>query len=106
MSPYFLCATLQNAAHPIVKLQQIKLQAAQFKTHSGKDLSYKKYCSLLVSAVQQHNLQSSGKHDNVTKRQIYEHDVTHNHDSDRFCTAEYDIDQPLDILQIHATHYG
>ena len=32
--------------------------------------------------------------------------MDYNHDSDNLTTAEYDIDQPLDILQVHATHYG
>ena len=106
LSPDLLCTLLQNAVHPIDELRQVKLQAAQFKTHTGKDLLYDEYCSLLVSAAQQHDLRSSGKHDNVAKRQIYEHDVTYNHGSDNLTTSDYDIDQPLDILQAHATHYG
>ena len=62
-----LCMLLQNAVHPIVELQQIKLQAAQFKTHTDKDLLYNKYCLLLVSAAQQHDLQNIGKHDQTAK---------------------------------------
>ena len=97
---------LQNAVHPITKLWQVKLQSAQFKTHTGKALLYNKYCSLLVSAAQQHDLQLVGKQDHPAKQQIYEHDVGHNYDTNKFSTANYDINQPLDFLQIHATHYN
>jgi len=41
------CTLLQNAVHPIMELRQVKLQSDQFRTHSGKDLSYEEYCSLL-----------------------------------------------------------
>ena len=48
---------LQNAVHPIMELRQAKIQAAQFRTHTGKDLSYDEYCSLLLSAAQQYDAQ-------------------------------------------------
>jgi hypothetical protein len=32
------CTMLQNAVHPIMELRQVKLQAAQFKTHTGKEI--------------------------------------------------------------------
>ena len=34
------CTMLQNAVHLIIELRQIKLQAAQFQTPTGKDLIY------------------------------------------------------------------
>jgi len=67
---------------------------------------YNKYCSLLVSAAQQHDQQLFGKQDHVAKWQIYEHDEELNYDTNKFSTAEYDINQLLDFLQIHATHYN
>ena len=51
---------LQNAVHPIMELRQVKLQAEQFKTQSRKELTYEEYCSLLLSAAQQYDMQHSG----------------------------------------------
>ena len=83
------------------------MQAAQFKTQTGKDLSYDEYCSLLVSAAQQYNLQHAGKTGNIAKRRIYEHDLFPDHDPNpHYDTGNYDIDQPLDLIQVHATHFG
>ena len=58
------------------------MQAAQFKTQTGKDLSYDEYCSLLVSAAQQYDLQNAGKTGNVAKQWIYAHDLFSDHDPD------------------------
>ena len=49
------CMLLQNAVHPVMELCQVKLQAEQFKTQLGKDLTHKEYCSLLLSAAQHFN---------------------------------------------------
>ena len=57
---------LQNAVYPVMELCQVKLQAKQFKTQSGKELTYKEYCSLLLSA-QQYDMQHSGKVDKFAK---------------------------------------
>ena len=51
------CTLLQNAVHPIMELWQFKLQADQFKTQSGSTLTYDEYCSLLLSAAQQYDMQ-------------------------------------------------
>jgi hypothetical protein len=83
------------------------MQALQFKMQTGKDLSYKEYCLLLVSAAQQYDLQNAGKSNNVAKFWIYEHDLFPNHDPDPlYDTNSYDIDQPLDLIQVHATNFG
>ena len=83
------------------------MQAAQFKIQTGKDLSYDEYCSLLVSAAQQYDLQNAGKTGHVAKRTIYAHDLFADHDSDpHYDTSNYDIDQPLDLIQVHATNFG
>ena len=59
---------LQNAVHPIMELRQVKIQAAQFKTHMGKDLSYDEYCSLLLSAAQQYNAQIGNNGPKMAKK--------------------------------------
>ncbi len=101
------CTLLQNAVYPIMELQQVKMQAAQFKTQTGKDLSYDKYCSLLVSAAQQYDSQHAGKAGNTAKYQIYQHDIFPDHDPDpAYDTGNFDIDQPLDLIQVHATNFG
>jgi hypothetical protein len=51
------CTLLQNAVHPIMELRQVKLQADQFQTQSGKTLTYDEYCSLLLSVAQQYDMQ-------------------------------------------------
>ena len=51
------CTLLQNAVHPIAELHQVKLQADQFWTQSGKHLSFDEYCSLLSLAAQQYDMQ-------------------------------------------------
>ena len=40
LSEELQCAMLQNAVHPIMELRQVKIQATQFRTYTGKDLSY------------------------------------------------------------------
>ena len=42
---------LENAVHPVDSLRIIKTQAAQHKVHTGKDLDYNRYLSLLLSAA-------------------------------------------------------
>ena len=46
------CTMLQKAVHPIMELRQVKLNAAQLKTSTGKDSNYDEYCGLLLSAAQ------------------------------------------------------
>ena len=48
---------LENAVHPITELCAVKIQAAQLKTHNGKELTYQQYCQLLSSAAQQYDKQ-------------------------------------------------
>ena len=47
---------LQNAVYLTMESRQVKLQTAQFKTHTGIDLSYNECCSLLLTAAQQYNV--------------------------------------------------
>ena len=101
----FLKTLLQSAVHPIAELRQVKLQAEQFKTHTGKDLSYQEYTSLLLSAAQQYDEKDATKGNKFAKRCIYEHNI--------FPDAEFedavqvsipnDIDWPFDLIEVNAT---
>ena len=64
---------LQNVVHPIMESRQVKLQAAQFNTHTGKDLGYDKYCTFLLFATQQYNAQIGSNGPKMVKRSIYKH---------------------------------
>ena len=94
---------LQNAVHPIMKLQQVSLQAAQFIMQTGKDLSYNKYSLLLVSAAQHYDLQIVGKAGNASKPWIYEDDLFSDHDPDPSMTQETIT---FDLIQVHAVNFG
>ena len=59
-----------------MELKQVKLQAAKFKTHTGKDLSYDEYCSLLLSAAQQFDTQIGSNGPNMVKRRVYKHKIS------------------------------
>ena len=70
------CTLLPNAVHLIMDLRQVKCQPAQFKTHTCKDLSCDKYCSLLLSAAQQYDAQIGSNGSKMVKRRVYEHDFS------------------------------
>ena len=46
------CTLLANSVHPITELRAVKAQSMQHMTHTGQDLTYHQYCSLLLSAAQ------------------------------------------------------
>src|SRR5687767_10007925 len=75
LAPEFLCTLLQNAVHPIAELRQIKVQLAQLKAFTGRDLSYDQYCTLLLSAAQQYDQQNAVRGDKVVKRRICQHNI-------------------------------
>ena len=77
------CTMLQNAVHPIMELRQVKLNAAQLKTLTGKDLNYDKYCGLLLPAAQQYDNQMRTNNHKIVKRRVYEHDFHHQHDQEQ-----------------------
>ena len=102
------CTLLQNAVHPIMELRQVKLQASQFKTHTGKDLSYDEYCSLLLSAAQQYDAQHSHNTQKMVKRRVFEHDFYPDEDYNTgidYPNNTYDIDQSIADLEIHTTKF-
>ena len=96
-APSFKCTMLQNMVHPVAELRQVKDQADQHKTQTGKDLTYDQYCNLLISAAMnydaQFHTQSRPPH---AKRTIYNHDIDSPLDS-------FDIDSDLDVIQAYAT---
>ena len=97
---------LQNAVHPIMELRQVKLQAEQFRTQSGKVLSYEEYCSLLLSAAQQYDMQRGARPEKLVKRRIYEHEIQNDLNEDEFYDAgTYDIDQPIDTVSVNVTKF-
>ena len=90
-----------------MELRQVKLQAEQFKTQSGKQLTYPGYSSLLLSAAQQYDNQCRVQPDRIAKRRIYQHefDYVETEEQDSCDDGTYDIDQPIDTIQVNATKY-
>ena len=88
-----------------MELRRVKLQANQFKIHSGKDLNYEEYCSLLLSAAQHYDAQSGSDGLKMVKRWVYKHEFL---DFDRpdipdISDDYHNIDLPVASLQINAT---
>ncbi|HEY9711418.1 MAG TPA: hypothetical protein V6D48_24640 [Oculatellaceae cyanobacterium] len=103
----FQRAMLENAVHPITELRQVKLQADQFKTQSGKQLTYEEYCSLLLSAAQQYDMQRGSRPDKLAKCRIYEHNFDYtNSAEDAYEDAEqYDIDLSVDTILVNVNKF-
>lgn len=93
---------LENTVHPVSELRVVKTQAAQHKTQTGRDLTYREYTQLLLSAAAQFDAQfttkSSAAKSASKRRTVYEHDVQEatEVDDDVF----FDIDS--DLNTIHA----
>ena len=66
---------LENAVHPIQELRTVKVQAAQYKTTTGSDLTYAQYCDLLASAAQQYDKQMALTNPCNAQRKVYQHDM-------------------------------
>ena len=93
---------LENAVHPVSELCVVKTQAAQHKTQSSKDLTYREYTQLLLSTAAHFDAQFTAMFPAAKfaskKCMVYEHDVTHeatDMDDDVFV----DIDSDLDTIQ-------
>ena len=56
-----------------MELRQNKLKVNQFKTHTGKDLSYEEYSSFLLSAAQHYDAHIGSNGPKMVKRRVYEH---------------------------------
>ena len=94
---------LQNAVHSIPELCAIKVQAEQLKTHTGKALTYDQYCSLLLSAAQQHDRQHLKVPSKQAQHHIYEHSIDETYE-DR--EINFNIDHPIEHLEAYGTNFN
>jgi hypothetical protein len=85
---------LQNAVNPVPEVRQVKVQADQLMTQTGKALTYSEYVGLVYSASAQYDNQfatSSGAK-LAQKRQVYNHQLDTIDD-------DYDVDKPVSVIQ-------
>jgi len=98
---------LQNAVHPLEELRQVKNQADQLQTFSGKAISYDSYCNLLLSAALNYDAKYAPKgrigHTTAkaSKRNVYAHDLA-DYEDDEFYNA-YNLDSDIVDLQAKKT---
>jgi hypothetical protein len=87
---------LQNVVHAVPELWQVKVQADQLATQTGRQLSYVEYVTLLYSAAVQYDSQftvSVGAK-LAQKWQVYAHEFDYD-----FVEDEYDVDTPVSFIQ-------
>jgi len=95
---------LQNAAHPLQELCQVKNQANQLQAFHGRSMSYKSYCNLLLSAASNYDAQFAPKSKSErfgpksTKREVYTHDLHDSYDSTSN-NGSYNLDSSIVELQ-------
>jgi hypothetical protein len=85
---------LQNAVNPVPEVRQVKVQADQLMTQTGKALTYSEYVGLVYSASAQYDNQfatSSGAK-LAQKRQVYNHQLDTIDDN-------YNVDTPVSVIQ-------
>ena len=92
--------------HSIESLDIVKTQAAQHKAHTGIDLSYSQYTSLLLSVAQQHDKQfMEPSKPRYSKRKVYEHALDYENDYEHGDTENgehiHDIDSAISSLSIN-----
>jgi hypothetical protein len=91
---------LEIAVERIPDLRQVKAQAAQHAVHSGRELTFEEYWSLLTSAAQAYDKQLTTRTRNPSnnRRTVYSHDVSYGFDD----TLEvHGIDTDLPTLQAY-----
>ena len=80
---------LENVINGISDLYAIKTQAAQFRAQMGTNLTYVKYCTLVLAAAQAYDAQHATKaNSRGTRRSIYNGELQY-HIPD---LHEYDLD--------------
>ena len=105
-----LCTMLENAVHPIDSLRMVKTQADQHKAHTGNDLTYSQYTSLLLSAAQQHDKQlMEPSKPRFPHCKVYSHEMEYGESydmSDPYPSEEdqYDIDSSIGFLNINQAY--
>ena len=105
-----LSTMLENAVHPIEPLRMVKIQAAQHKAHTGVDLTYPQYTSLLLSAAQQHDKQlMDPSKARYPRCKVYSHELDYENSLEVYntnCSDDvfyYDIDSSVEHLSINQT---
>jgi len=89
---------LQNAVHPEEELRQVKNQADQLQTFSGRSIGYDSYCKLLLSATSNLDAKHAPKgRMGTAKRNVYTHELG-DIDEDKFHDA-YNLDSDIGDLQ-------
>jgi len=89
---------LQNAVHPAEELRQVKNQANQLQTYSGRSIGYDSYCKLLLSAASNLDAKHAPKgRMGVAKRNVYTHELS-DFDEEEFHDA-YNLDSDITDLQ-------
>ena len=91
---------LENALAPVKALKAVKDQANQFKTHTGNELSYEEYSTLVTSAAINHDTQFQVK-SSKPSRKVYYHECTDFSDSDD--DREYGIDSSISTILANVT---
>ena len=94
-----LCTMLENAVHGIDILHTVKTAADQQKVHSGTELTYTQYTSLLHSAAQTYDKTMMAPKAKAMQHCVYEHDFV---DVD---TSVCSIVSDLETLTINAAAY-
>lgn len=99
---------LQNAVQPVAELRAVKLQAQQHKTHTGIDLTYQQYCSLLLPAAQEHDQRMFKTPMKAPTRHIYASEVMDDvyNDGEGYGDEPFDIDYPVDLIEVNATSFN
>ena len=100
---------LENAVHNIPELRSVKIQAAQHKTHTGLELTYQQYCSLLLSAAQQHDKQLMPHGTRQSQRRhVYMQDISSDLQIDGESLhdiASFDIDSSIDTISAYNSNW-
>ncbi len=88
-------------------MHAVKAQAAQFKTQSGKELSFDQYTLLLISAAQQYDrtlLQSGPITRSRGIRHVYTHELDEMYHDDFHDAEQFDIDSTIDQIEVYTAN--
>ena len=101
---------LKSAVHDLEELRAVTMQANQFKTQTGKDLSFEEYLALLQSAAASYDAQfkvtSKIGNSKPARRTVYSMELANakfESCDDLIDGESYDIDASIDTIYAHAT---
>ena len=86
-------------------------QVEQHRTHTGHELTYDQYWSLLLSAAAAYDEGFEFKHYNTRPtRSIYQHDLeevvpNYEDSTDSNESDSFDIDMPVEVIQVFSTNF-